>query len=153
PGSGPPLRRIRPRSPPAAAVSGLNADGVTRHSPRRRSVRADLTAWVPQVDTMQGYYVALLLALTTFVLSQPAGARAATAAEREVREAARAVVAAFERGDLAALAARIDPDYRGVTGGGAPIDAPRALQAAKQLFAASRARRLRVAVVGLRVQG
>src|SRR5262249_5177310 len=49
--------------------------------------------------------------------------------------------------------ARIDPDYRGVTGGGAPIDAPCALQAAKQLFAASRARRLRVAVVGLRVQG
>jgi ketosteroid isomerase-like protein len=70
-----------------------------------------------------------------------------------VREAARAVVAAFERGDLAALAARIDPDYRGVADGGAPIDAPRALQAAKQLFATSRARRLRVAVVGLTVRG
>jgi ketosteroid isomerase-like protein len=95
----------------------------------------------------------LLLALTLALSLQPAMARPATSAEQEVRAAARAVVTAFERGDVAALAARIDPDYRGVGDGGAPIDAPRALQAAKQLFSASRARRLQVAVVGLQVAG
>jgi ketosteroid isomerase-like protein len=97
--------------------------------------------------------IALLIAVTALLPLNSAGARPATAAEREVREAARAVVTAFERGDLTALAARIDPDYRGVGDGGAPIDAPRALQAAKQLFASSRTRRLRLAVVGLRVEG
>lgn len=97
--------------------------------------------------------IAFLIAVMTLVPLRPALARPATAAEREVREAARAVGAAFERGDVTALAARIDPDYRAVNDGGTPIDAPRALQAAKQLFASSRTRRLRLTVVGLRVQG
>jgi ketosteroid isomerase-like protein len=97
--------------------------------------------------------IALLIAVTALLPMHSAGARPATAAEREVREAAQAVVAAFERGDVTALAARIDPDYRAVNDGGAPVDAPRALQAAKQLFASSRTRRLRLSVVGLRVQG
>jgi ketosteroid isomerase-like protein len=97
--------------------------------------------------------IAILIAVAVLLAWRPAGARPATAAEREVREAALAVVAAFERGDVTALAARIDPDYRGANEGGAPVDAPRALQAAKQLFASSRVRRLRLSVVGLRVQG